>query len=438
MALVSADVAARVEATRAQFRLDGDCVVAFSGGLDSTVLLHMLVQAGAAGLRAVHIDHGLQGPQPDWRRHVTDACAALRVSLKVIELHLAPQSGQSTEALAREARYAALSAQLKSGDLLLLGQHRDDQAETLLLQLLRGSGPAGLAAMPQVAVLGNAMLMRPLLDVPVCDLRDYADQQGLDWFDDPSNADERFDRNYLRRRVMPVIAERWPSMAKTLARAARHQADSMHTAAAQAASDARMIGLQAGRLSISRLLRLSGNRQRNVLRFALRAGGLSTPPESRMRSVLALCHGASGRGEITWDQVVVRRYRDGLYLMAPPPALPREGFTATLSVNEPLPLPAGTGVLRLMARAAVTADVPVFRCAFRSGGERVRVRSDGPSCSLAQWFQRHDVPPWERSRTPLLFIGDMLVAVGEHALAGFEPFQQVLELRWDRAASGAR
>ena len=215
--------------------------VAYSGGLDSSVLLHALARcrdALGAPLVAVHVDHALLSEAAAWTAHCRATCAELGVPLQVVEVDAARRrAALGVEAAARDARYAALADLLGPGDCLLTAHHRDDQAETVLLQLLRGCGPAGLAAMPGVAPLGRGRLARPLLDVSRADLRAYAVEHSIGFVQDPSNSDPELARGFLRTEVTPRLQARWPGMSRTLARAARHAADAAAIIAERAAED---------------------------------------------------------------------------------------------------------------------------------------------------------------------------------------------------------
>ncbi len=183
--------------------------IAFSGGLDSTVLLHLLASAEALPpLSAVHVHHGLQSAADTWPSHCQSICDRLGVPLRVMRVQVQP--GASLERAARDARYRAFTEVIGAGEVLLTGQHRDDQAETLLFRLLRGAGVRGAAAMPVHRPLAGGHLVRPLLDVSRTELVAYADEHQLKWIEDPSNADMQFSRNYLRHRVIPTLTERWP------------------------------------------------------------------------------------------------------------------------------------------------------------------------------------------------------------------------------------
>ena len=205
---------------------DAPLCVAFSGGEDSTALLDLLAQEPQARqrLRAVHVDHGLHPQSRAWARHCRATCRTLGIPLRTRRLALPARGGRSLEAVARAGRYAALAAGLRPGEILLSAHHLEDQLETVLLQLLRGAGLPGLAAMPGASPLGAGVLVRPLLEVPRAALQAWVRERGLVCVDDPSNADEALDRNYLRRQVLPPIVQRWSSAARSVARSARHVA----------------------------------------------------------------------------------------------------------------------------------------------------------------------------------------------------------------------
>jgi tRNA(Ile)-lysidine synthetase-like protein len=216
-------VDAALEHCAAQFDRAGRLYVGFSGGLDSTVLLHALVHARAKHWRgrtvALHANHGLHASAQDWQRHCDACCRGLDVPLRSSELAI-EVLGAGTEAAARTARYAWFDQHLEHGDLLLLAHHQDDQAETLLLRLLRGAGPEGLAGMPAQRDIGAGRLLRPLLSLPRQVLEDYARLHALEWVEDPSNASSDYDRNFLRREVLPLLEKRWPGYRRTFSRAA--------------------------------------------------------------------------------------------------------------------------------------------------------------------------------------------------------------------------
>ena len=255
-------------------------VLAFSGGLDSTCLLHALsCLPEDTPILAMHVDHGLHAASADWTRHCADVCADLGVPYESCEVSVDPRSGLGPEAAAREARYEALRAALHQGDWLLTAHHLDDQAETLLLNLLRGSGVSGLAGIPNKTALGDAWLVRPLLSFPRAALEAYAQQHALRWVDDPSNDENDPDRNFLRNKVLPLVESRWPAARRRLAHSAGLTRDAASLLADLGDADFRELR-HGDSLPIAGLLRLSLPRQKNLLRRAVHALGLPPLPGS--------------------------------------------------------------------------------------------------------------------------------------------------------------
>lgn len=344
--------------------------VAYSGGVDSHVLLHALVAARAhwprGALGAVHVHHGLQPEADGWAEHCVATCQALGVPCVVRVVAARPGTGESPEAAARRARYAALAEVVGAGEAVLTAHHRDDQAETLLLQLLRGAGVRGLAAMPRQALLGQGWLGRPLLAVSRAALCHYAEAQGLVWVEDPSNRDLNLDRNYLRHHLMPLLSARWPACTHTLSRAATHQAEAadlldtlgetdLAAVAADHLADSTLVRPATPRLadcsvpdvghattlSISALRRLTPARQRNALRYWLRGNGLPIPATvvlSRIQNEVLPAR-SDAAPCVTWPGGAVRRYRDALYglRVAPAPGAPvhRGGGSMAVPVSSP-------------------------------------------------------------------------------------------------------
>ena len=388
--------------------------VALSGGLDSTALLHALAALAARDglrLRALHVDHGLQSDSAAWAEACRATCRAAGVALEVIELRLAPSPGESLEAAAREARYAALAARLADGERLLTAHHRDDQLETVLIQLLRGAGVAGLAAMPVRARLGRGWQLRPLLSVDRAELRAYAKKHGLAWHEDPMNEALRFDRGYLRARVLPAIRERWPAAAATVARSAAHLADAQCLLAEMAAADAAGM-LDQGRLSLEGLGRLSRERQVNVLRWWLRQEGLKPPPTAMLCSALRgfLAARPDGAPALRWDAGELRRYRGRLYAITRQPDTLRAFEGTELDLGDRLGrfalVPSREGGIRGVEKSGASIR-------FRRGGESLRPHAGRPRKRLKDLCQEAGIVPWMRDRLPLVYVGERLAAVGD-------------------------
>jgi len=395
-------------------------LVALSGGLDSVVLLHALARLRptlGAALAAVHVHHGLQVEADAWASFCEGLCERLDVPLDLLRVRVTAGHGESLEACAREARYQTLVGTMGAGDVLLTAQHRDDQAETLLLMLLRGSGPRGLSAMPSDTPLGPGRLRRPLLGFDRSSLEAYARAEGLDWVEDPSNVDPRFDRNFLRRQVIPLLRTRWPALGRTLARSAAHCAEAQSLIDTLAREDLGPLTGSAGGLSVSGLGSLERPRARAVLRLWIREQGFRVPDTIRLDRVLDEVLTAAGdrSPRVHWAGAELRRYRDCLSLMAPV-GRPRRRRELTWDGVTELPLPGGGRLGVRFAAAGIDGrlwqDQPI-RVRFRCGGERCRPRGRDRSQTLKRLFQEYGVPPWERERVPLVYLGDELTAVGD-------------------------
>lgn len=396
------------------------CWIAYSGGMDSAVLLHALAALRGRlpfDIRALHVDHGLHPDSRAWADRCGHACARFGVPLEIRRVEVAAIRGESLEAVARERRYESMSGLLGAGDLLLTAQHRDDQAETLLLALMRGSGPKGLAAMPGVAPLGNGRLLRPLLDFSRAELREYAEGQGLEWVEDPGNADLGFDRNFLRHQVLPLLAERWPACATGIARSAAHCAEAQGLIDLFAEDELRKIaGSQPHTLSIARLRALALPLRKAVLRHWFRERSLPPPNFRHLDRILteAMTPRADAIPLVAWRGCEVRRYRDDLFAMEPLSWAPGEGPVHW--ERGVLSLPNELGCLELFASNGRRFDpLELF-----PDGLRVRFGVEGLSCrsgpdrhrrALRKLYQEAGVPPWVRPYVPLLFSGGTLIAV---------------------------
>jgi tRNA(Ile)-lysidine synthase len=398
--------------------------VAYSGGLDSHVLLHALAtlrESIAIELSAVHIDHGLQAASASWSEHCARICRELEIPCATSRVTVTGIDAEGTEAAARRARYAAFARMLEPGDHLVTAQQRDDQAETVLLQLLRGAGLAGLAAMPARSRLGCAELLRPLLCFDRRALHEYALRHELHWVEDPSNTNLNLRRNFLRHAVLPRIADQWPEAATNLARSACHAAEAQGLLDELANAD--LAGCHSADaaypdgLSVAAVGRLSAPRQRNVLRYWLKKQNYRAPSEIQLKSLTDQLRTTtrSGSACISWPGVTIWRYRNLLVAMsAEPPADDRLDLTWDLSSVLDIP-----GIGQLLVRPARGRGIAVGRLA---DGLRVRLRQGGERCllpgrnhhhSLKKLLQAAGVPPWERARLPLFYAGNDLVAVAD-------------------------
>ena len=393
-------------------------LLGFSGGLDSTVLLHLLASdAGPhrAGLRTIHVHHGLHADADAWAAHCERACAALGVPLTVVQVDIERASGLGIEGAARAARHAAFAGALADGEILALAHHRDDQAETLLLRALRGSGVDGLAAMRPWRTYARGWLWRPLLDIPHAALCGYARAHRLQWIDDPSNAGTDFDRNFLRNTVMPLLRERWPQAADGFARSAAlcaQASDLLDTEDAQALAVARH---DPHTLDVAALRALPPPRRARVLRRWIAALQLPPLPGNGIARIegelLAAARDAESRFD--WHGARIRRWRDLLHAGTLRAPLPAE-WSARWDGSTPLSLPTGD-TLRLFG--AQRFDAPL-RAHARQGGERITLPRRTHSHALKHALQDAGLPPWRRERLPLLSVDSgTLLAAGDAILS---------------------
>lgn len=390
--------------------------VAFSGGLDSTVLLHRLANDPGLrqpGLSAVHVNHGLHPDAARWALHCARTCATLDVALSVVAVRVV-DAGDGLEAAAREARYRGFAQTLQPGEILALAQHREDQAETVLLRLLRASGGAGLGAMPAVRMLGAHTAWRPLLRMPRSDLLAYARAHRLSWIEDPSNSDTRLDRNWLRQRLLPLLRERWPHADAALARSAELLRAEAELLAAETGCRLRAMQTDAANeLSVSALLACEPDWRARILRAFVASLGLPPLPGGALAVIERdLLHArADAEPQYRWRDARLCRWRDRLH--AGPMRRP-------LPVRLDLPLPA-SGEVSLPDGARLIWHGPALseaRVRARRGGERIRLPGRQHSHSLAHALQQADVPTWERPHLPLLFAADgELLAAGDRVVS---------------------
>lgn len=402
--------------------------VAFSGGLDSTVLLHLLTKLAKTeslpALSAIHVHHGLQAAADAWPAHCQAVCDELSVPLQVVRVQVQP--GASVERAARDARYAAFSAATQANDVLLTGQHRDDQAETLLFRLLRGAGVRGLSGMPVQRALGQGSLVRPLLDITRAELEAYARDHGLRWVEDPSNQDRQFSRNYLRHQVMPLLTGRWPQAHASMARSAAHLREAqglldelaqIDLAQASLPGEFEWSGLPS--LAFVAIASLSDARQRNALSHWLQP--LTRLPDTDHWSGWADLRDAGNDASPVW------RLADG--------ELHRSAGRLWWLSGQWLRTPVVSGdwhepslALRLPdnGRVMFSGQTPAgpLQVRYRQGGEVMHLADRGHR-DLKRLLNERAVPGFVRGRLPLLFRGEELLAVANlpgldgHVLEGW-------------------
>lgn len=397
-------------------------LVAYSGGRDSHVLLHAMAglrEALPGDLRAIHVNHGLHPQADQWARHCRSVCDALSVPLHIVSVDARAVVGESPEAAARHARYQAFTRHMEQGDCLLTAHHCDDQAETLLLQLLRGAGPHGLASMPVRASFAGGTHLRPLLGCGRAQLAAYAAAHHLQWIEDPSNQDTGLRRNFIRHEVLPLLATHWPAAARTLARSAAHCAEASRLLDDVAATDLqRVAGGGPRQLNIPMLNTLDEARRYNVIRHWIGSQGFPLPRQTHLEHILrdVLQAAADRMPRVCWAGTEVRRYRDTLCLMAPLSSFDNR-VVLPWDLRGTLTLPAGLGMLEAVTAEGgdvLTPDIRKRRdvtVRFRQGGEICHPAGHGHALPLKKLFQEQGIPPWERERIPLIYVGETLTMV---------------------------
>lgn len=430
-------------------------LLAYSGGLDSQVLLHALAtlarEKSAAiffpKLFAIHINHGWSSQAKNWELHCQRECEKRQVPCKIISVDANRQKGKSLEALAREARYDVFANEMENDDYLLTAHQQDDQAETLLLQLFRGAGLKGLASMPSITSFAKGFHARPLLPFTREELYLYARQNQLVWIEDDSNADTRFDRNYLRHDIMPLIKKRWPSAARSLSRTAGLCAESTDLLENLARKDfekiiaansnssqknfSSSVKISTGEISVlplPPLLALAPTvkfaRLRHVLRYWFEQHDIPIPTQSQLDHILkdVLQSDADSSPRVEWGGFALTRYQNNLYLL-PATIFSKEKKTPIIpwDFNEHLTLSDGNF---LESKKTLGEGISCTRLVnkkitvqFRKEGGRFHPHGRQGSHPLKKLFQEWKIPPWVRDKIPLIYADDILVAVAGYAIA---------------------
>lgn len=394
---------------------DAALVVAFSGGLDSTVLLHHMLawqqHHPQIRLRALHVHHGLSPNADAWAAHCVAICQQWQLSCEVLRVNVDSRE-QGIEAAARQARYLALSGALKPDEILVTAQHLDDQCETLLLALKRGSGPAGLAAMPKAMQLGNHRLLRPLLDISRQVLEDYAHKHQLIWIEDESNQDVRYDRNFLRQRLLPELLTRWPHFAEATARSAALCGEQEQLLDELLSEQLQSLVQADGSLTFTELLNVSDVRVNALLRRWIAGQGGKMPSRDALKRIHqeVMLSREDAQPRLQLGHFEIRRFRQRLYWLPVQESL-RNSELCWPDLNDSLTLPPNLGSLQADHSENVlrqpTAGEHVF-VRFQAQGYLHLVNRAGGR-EMKKLWQELNVPPWQRERIPLIFYNQTLV-----------------------------
>ena len=423
--------------------------IAFSGGIDSTVLAHALAKQRRklGALRLLHVDHGLQAASHDWSRHCARVARRLRLPFVSLEATIRRNKGESPEAAARDARYALLEMVLEPGEVLVTAQHRDDHVETVLLQLFRGAGVAGLAAMPALSKFGAGCICRPLLHQSREDIEHYARVHRLHWVEDPTNMETQFARNFLRAKVLPVIRQQWHGADAAIARSANHMAEAARLLGGLGRADYERVADGDG-VNVAALRALSPARRRNVLRAYIARFPIDAPSTAKMTEISGalLTARPDAQPEVTWRGAVMRRRGGRLVLEV------KSQHTATVTMDlaskswdwnsdRVCVLSQSGSRLELIDDAAGPIDCDLLpkllEIRARSGGEALRPGPRARTQALKKLIQAAKMSVEERAHLPLVFSGDRLIAAGDRwvdaSIAANDKSRRRARLAWLRA-----
>ncbi len=388
--------------------------IGFSGGADSTALLHAMHEcqdALPAPIHALHFHHGLQDSASAWQKHCAEFCDERGIPYLAERLEISQANGTSLEEESRNCRYRAVAQVLGKGEMYLTAHHSEDQAETLFLNLMRGSGIEGLAGIPVLRTLEHGWVARPLLDMYRRDLVAYLESHGIEWLTDPSNEDTTFDRNYLRQELFPVLEHRWPGLVRRLSRTARN-------ARMTASAMAMFIENQSGELirdglkmPLHKLLELDSEMQTLILRQWLRRHEVPVLPEVRLREFLNQLSMAqvTSQAEVQWEDWMIKHYQHDLWLHRRKPfmACPETEWRSGMELD----LGPDSGSLVLVGKATPLPEGWVVGA--RKAGDRLRMMPHGSSRKLKHFFQSVSIPPWLRPGIPVLHWDGEPVALGD-------------------------
>lgn len=397
-------------------------IVAFSGGLDSTVLLHLLHKQQYK-ITAVHVNHNLSPNAATWEQHCKVVCEQLNIEYHSHQVYCSPdvaaqRRNLGIEADARKKRYAMLSQYVDNQTALLTAHHQDDQAETVILQLMRGAGIAGLAAMPEIRPFADGWLYRPLLSETRAALEAYADTHQLSWITDESNFDVSFERNFIRHELLPFIETRWPAAQRLLNRTAEHAKQADIILSEVAATDLDCIAISSQKIDINKLTHLSAERQHNVIRFWLKTQAAIIPEQKQLEEILSniIYSKHDAQPCLQFGDWVIRRHKKTLYLMNDN-AQPIEFFSINWDLKADLILPSELGILKAQDYQSFRQVAPLTVC-LRQARLKVLIKGRQGHRDLKQLFQEWGVPVWERERIVFVLAGDRLICAAPYYFEG--------------------
>ena len=376
-------------ANKDPFLLDKNIVIALSGGIDSVVLLHFLNSHYPGNIRAVHINHNLSKHSKDWSLFCKELCHKQDIEFKSIDINI--KTSSNVEENARKKRYNSLKSELSKNEVLCTAHHQEDQSETFLLQLFRGSGVAGLASMPKMKSFADTFLYRPFLNISKQLIVDYATKNNLDWVEDDSNINLNFKRNLLRLEFIPKLESGFEGVIKNISRSAYHQSEALKLINDLAKIDIEKFNLVINhKIQVLSLIQLPERRVANVLRYYIAQRGFLMPSNKVLTELISVLRAKDDAKVILkWHLYEVRRYDNELYFFDGEPD----------RSNEDCPL------------FNKLKDQTNFTIRFRQDGQRVRLKGKKHSSSLKKILQSANIPPWERDKLRMYYINDTLVGM---------------------------
>ena len=417
--------------------------IAFSGGMDSSVLLHLFYTNKKKikhDMEVVYVDHGLQAEAADWAKFCQEQCKQYDIPFTQLEINESCPKGESVEAWAREKRYKLIENLMEENDVLFTGHHQDDQVETFFLQAFRGAGPRGLASMPSIKKKNNTFLARPLLNFSRKELARYAEEHKLSWQDDKSNVDERYDRNYFRHKLAPVIEERWPAYRETFSRLISHQKETKVLLDELAEEDIKAAKItESSGLDVRVIKTLSHARQKNLLFVWLEQLGLQAPGSRNIEKVISdIVYSEIEKSPcVNWGDVEIRRFKNIIYAQTVMSEVDNNleyQFQPenSLSLFEEM-LVAKEEQGKGISKSRIKGNELIVR--FRKGGEKIKPNSSTQNKTIKKLFQERSVLPWYRDRIPLIYVNDELAAIPGFCVAN-KFMAEKDEASWDIQWSG--
>jgi tRNA(Ile)-lysidine synthase len=419
--------------------------IAYSGGMDSSVLLHMVFsnrEKIGKSFGVVYVDHGIQEDSLGWGDFCKTQCDYYGLCFTKININEKVPKGSSIEAWAREKRYELIGQVMNKNDLLFTAHHQDDQVETFFLQALRGAGPRGLSSMPLFKDITNAIHVRPLLNYSRSELKFYAKEKKLSWQEDSSNTDTKFDRNYLRNKVIPAFEKRWPSYRKTISRLIVHQQECASLMSEIGLQDLKIVSHKK-QLNLNMLRDLSVARQKNIIFIWLQKLQIETPNSKHINQIVSdLINTKSDNANcINWRTVEIRKYKNLLY------AYKRthknvDNINLKWDISRPLKimdeiLIAKTQIGNGLSKKSI--ENKNIRVQYRIGGEKLRLNNTTKSKTVKQLFQERGVLPWERDSFPMIYVNGVLIAIPgicidiDYAAADDEPSWKIVWSGYEKA-----